>query len=229
MSEQIPREHRRGLDGGWGEERGDWIIAQVAAPCARGAEAIARLPGMHGPPLDALAPDAKTPHDDPHGERLVFVFQLRGHDWTLLESRAGCFDDEIAQKLSAKLAAKALMYAFESTGGVFGYTLYENGRTVEEYATGDTPAFDDSNRAENIADGWQLSDDNSVQLRSERRRGLDMNAEEITNLPGRIARELGLYIPCDVWQVDPKTGRIGLQEPWTRGDFADARIVSAEY
>ncbi len=56
-----------------------------------------------------------------------------------------------------------------------------------------------------------------------------MNSDEVTNLPERIARGLGLCIPCDVWQVEPKTGQIGLQEPWSRDDIAAAGIVFAEY
>ena len=52
MGQQIPLEHRRGLDAGWGEERGDWIVPSSSGPYTTAAGEERRYVAYLCPPAD---------------------------------------------------------------------------------------------------------------------------------------------------------------------------------
>ncbi|MBW3595974.1 MAG: hypothetical protein KY475_01715 [Planctomycetes bacterium] len=160
-------------------------------------------------------------------EQVIIVYQLRGHRWTLLDSPGNRILWDTAEKLSRKLSTQAVVHAYENTGGVYGYALWQKGRCVEEFSWGSTPAFDDSNREEHLAEGWSLSDDNYRQFRSKRLKDVDMNSDEALDLPNRTATDLDLYIPCDVWDVSEHG--VALSPPWSRDDIQEAKIVLSNW
>jgi len=226
MSGKKPLAKRRGMDARWWEERGHWSAAQVAASCEQVALAFSRTEGMHRRVYGAFDSDIAFGDEDAW-ERTIVVYQLRGHKWTLLESIGNRIVWDIAENLSKKLSTQALVHAFSDTAGVYGYELWENGRLLEEFSWGDTPEFCDANRDEKIAEGWILSDDNYRQFRSKRLQRVDMNAADALDLPDRTATDLGLYIPCDVWDVSDNG--VALSPPWSKQDIHDAKIVLSDW
>ncbi len=214
------------MDAKWWEERGHWKAAQVAAPFAAVAETLSRTRDMESEIYDAFDPSLVFPKN---WERVVLIFQLQDYDWTLLDSIGDRIDWDAAKILSEELATRALLYAFENTGGVGGYFLYENGNEIEQFTWGDTPEFEDSNREEKLSQGWQLSADNYRHLKSTRLTDIDMNADEIMDLPNRTAKDFGLYIPCDVWDIDATTGKFTLATPWTQSDLQGANLMLGRY
>jgi len=214
-----------GMDSGWWSERGHWSTAQVQAPCKQVAAAFARIEGVNPQLIDAFNPGKRLADVL---ERLVLVYQLRGYEWTLLDSPGNRIYLDTAEVLSKKLKTRAMLHAYENTGGVYFYQLYESGRVIEEFGLGPSPEFDESNRRDMIDAGWKLSDDNARQYRSKRSSEIDMNSDDVLNLPDRRVRELGVYVPCDVWvDVSPDTGQVVLSDSWRKNDFLEALFVVA--
>lgn len=222
MSQNEPIERRRGMDRDWWEERGHWTAVQVEADCDAVVDTFTARGSVQPQVYDAFDPSVTFGDQWP---QVIFIYQLRGHDWTLLDSIGGRLTWDLAEKFSKWLETRTLIHAYENTGGVYGYGLWEKGRVVEEFSWGDTPEFDDSNREERIAEGWQLSDDNHRQLRSERLQNVDMNAPETFEIPIQTAHHLGLYIPCDVWQVESDKGQVALSSAWSKQDIQNAKFV----
>jgi hypothetical protein len=226
MSELQPIESRRGLDPQFfGEEHGSWTAVQVLAPCEQVAAALAKTTGMKKLLGDAFDPAVRVPVKD--SWKAIFIYQLRGHPWTLIQSNANLVYFGEAEHLSKKLATKVMVYSFQDTVDVGGYFLYDQGRDFEYYSWGGTPSFEDSNRQENLAAGWMLSSDNLRHLRSERLRNVDLDSPGIDDLPNRTAIDFDLYVPYDPWEVDGE-GRIFLSPPWTPADFQRALVILAK-
>jgi hypothetical protein len=219
-------QRKPGMDERWFDERGDWGTAQIKAACDRVARAFSRTDGMTDRIYDAFDPELDLRNE---WEQAVFVYQLRGQEWTNLESIGNRIYWGVAEELSKKLRTYAMMYSYADTVGVLGYVLYKNGKSIEEFGVGVTPEFDDSNREERLASGWMLSDDNGRQLHSERLKNIDMNSREILDLPNQTAKDFNICIPCDVWEVHRETGKVILSKAWSKDDFEDAKVVVAAY
>lgn len=225
MSEAIPVQLRRGVDSQWWEERGSWTAVHVLAPCdvvaktLSGTRDVQRLVRSAFDPQLRIAPNEVA--------KVIVVYQLKGHKWTLIHAIGNMLYEDVGEVLSKKLDTAALVYGFQDTVDVAYFTLYDNGKERECYSSGSTVSFEDSNRAENIAAGWVSSDDNLRHFKSERRRGLDLNSPAAADLPNRTAIDFDLYAPADVWEVD-RSGRVRLAAPWVPQDIQEALVVLAK-
>jgi hypothetical protein len=68
-------------------------------------------------------------------EEGAFIFRLRGHVWTEVIAepwRAG-----LEQRLSSRLGTRVISYTVSDTTGAIGYSLYERGDLLEEFAATD--------------------------------------------------------------------------------------------
>jgi hypothetical protein len=219
---------RRGLDPKWRKVVMDYTIFAVHAPCAEVAPAYIKVAGdCDGTPVDCLRRQVRIIGDD--WQRAVFIYQLRTCDWTHVQSLGNRVGWSSGMELSRCLKAKVLAYCYGDTAGVFGHYLYDMGKCIEEFSTGRTPEFDDSNRAQRLAEGWQLSDDNGRQLRSSRLGSLDMNSPAVFTLSDQIARDFDLFVPCCPWTVNPKTELVQLEKPWSRETLASAAVVLSHW
>jgi hypothetical protein len=202
----------------------DFTILAIAAPCKQVARAYMRIGGdVDGAAVGCLKQKVRIVGED--WTKAIFVFQLRNSQWTHIQSPCGRVAWCSAEEMSRHLKAKLLAYCYSDTGGVFGYYLYDSGTCIEQFGWGDTPEFDNSNRAAKIAAGWQLSDNNLRHFRSQRLGEVDMNSREVMNLPHQVARDLGVYVPFVPFAVSPKSELVQLVRPWTHDDLEDARVL----
>jgi hypothetical protein len=70
------------------------------------------------------------------GEEGAFIFRLRGHVWT--EVVAEPWKAGLEQALSSRLATRVIGYTVSDTVGAIGYSLYERGEMLEEFAATDS-------------------------------------------------------------------------------------------
>lgn len=214
---------RRGLDPEWHETDADFTIFAVLASGEKVANAYRRLTDTEGPPVDCLEEKVKIVGED--WERAIFVYELKGSPWTHVQSpgnRVGWTDGE---ELSKTLRTKLIVYGYQGTVGGFGYELFANGRSVEQFFS--CPLMEE--RDQMIADGWQISKDSGLQLRSKRLGQVDMNVAEARELPDQIARDLDVYIPPCIWVVDPRTEMVKLVKPWSRDDVEAAQVLLSKW
>jgi hypothetical protein len=227
MTEETPVECRRGFDQRWWEQQLSWAVVQVHAGCADVVRELLALRDIEGMVGDALEANTRVPPDE--WSRTIFAYQLRGHDWTIIDSiHAGCLW-YIGQDLSRALSTDVVTYMYEDIGGAGGYLLHRKGCEFEHYGFGmhvyDNP--EDAKADYPPAKGWIHSDDNNLVFRSDRVSDVDLNAVDATLLPDRTARELGLYVPFGVWDVDSKTGEVKLQPAWSQQEFHQAMVLLA--
>lgn len=164
------------------------------------ADTLASISGMQRLVRDLFDPTISFRPDE--RQLAVFVYQLRGHAWTLIESHGHYVYHDTAGQLSKKLACRAMDLGFQDTIDAGGYSVFENGSLIEQYGFGFTPSFEDSNREENLAAGWAISDDNGRYLKSSRLANVDLNSPEAADLPSRTAVDFDLYVPYGVWRLD---------------------------
>ena len=69
-------------------------------------------------------------------EESAFIFRLRGHPWT--EVVAEPWKAGLEQGLASRLATRVISYTVSDTTGVVGYSLYERGELLEEFAATDS-------------------------------------------------------------------------------------------
>ena len=91
-------------------------------------------------------PRAELPECAP-GALRFFPFQYRGHDWTSVVHRYA-FQDDLAQRLSAALATRALWVGYEDVSGSIDYALYDSGAAKEVFHLGDPRSFRELSSAE---------------------------------------------------------------------------------
>jgi hypothetical protein len=68
-------------------------------------------------------------------EEGAFIFRLRAHVWT--EVVAEPWKAHLEQALSSRLATRVISYTVSDTVGAIGYSLYEKGELLEEFAATD--------------------------------------------------------------------------------------------
>jgi hypothetical protein len=67
------------------------------------------------------------------GKHSLFVFRLRGHNWTEVLANYMFVEHGLAQRLSEELKTQTISYSVSDTCGCIGYSLYESGKEIEEY------------------------------------------------------------------------------------------------
>ncbi len=121
-----------GRQRGLGCEDGNAEMLLVKAPVEAVAPVLAELRDLPSWSRDAwgleLQPGAET----------VAVFRLRGHSWTVVGSVQGArLAAADAGELSRRLAAESLYLAHSDTAGVVHYALFDHGRRVEAFYSGE--------------------------------------------------------------------------------------------
>lgn len=222
-SHQTPAARPPGLDPYWREVASfDFTIVSVLAPCDQVLEALpAATDNLEEPPRDCLREEITIAAEA--WDRAIFVYQLKGSPWTHVHPLRNRVGISTGLDLSKALNTKALIYAYQDTASGFLYTFAENGAEVEEFYLGDLM----EDVAKLNADGWQVH--GYVNLRTKRMDGCDVDSPEAKELPDTIAKDLGVYVPGEVWTVDPESGRVGLEQPWSKSDFADARLLLSSW
>jgi ankyrin repeat protein len=99
---------------------------------------------------------AKTVHENVYGRPITvarrgfLAFRLRGHDWTLIVTWADDLSRPStkhwlapgdAQAIAKRLATRAVFFAVSDTGGGFAYNLYEDGKLLQRFETGQDDAL----------------------------------------------------------------------------------------
>ena len=66
-----------------------------------------------------------------------YIFQFKGHTWTNIIARSSSWDidDPDTRLLSANLKTRAIHYMISKTACALGYTIYENGKVLEQLET----------------------------------------------------------------------------------------------
>lgn len=228
MTDETPVQRRRGFDQRWWEQQLSWAVVAVQARCADVVRGLLELTDIEGLVGDAL--EANTRVAPKAWSRAIFAYQLRGHDWTIIDSiHAGCLW-YIGSDVSGALSSDVVTYMYEDVGGAGGYILHRKGSEFENYSFG-MHVYDNSEDAKADyppAKGWIHGDDGNLVFRSDRVSNVDLNAGDAMDLPERTARELGLYVPWGVWDVDSKTGEVKRRPPWSPQDFHEAMVLLAK-
>jgi hypothetical protein len=114
----------------------EWSLFAVQAPIDRVAEAFARL--TRAQRWERQVAIEATRKFEPLA-RVAAVVKVKGNHWTIVfrslftvSSRELASVPEEARKLSKALDTKAITFACEATSGAMGYTLYAQGRVMEE-------------------------------------------------------------------------------------------------
>ncbi|MBX6316004.1 MAG: hypothetical protein IRY99_24290 [Isosphaeraceae bacterium] len=76
------------------------------------------------------------------------------------------------------------------------------------------------------AEGWLISHGHTHEFFSKRSTRLDIESpEECHALMERVVRELGMFVGCEPWTLDPRSGRVELWRGWKPEDFAAAKVL----
>jgi hypothetical protein len=206
-----------------------YINLLVHAPCEAVARALLQDPGMPKQVGDLLA--GTGPLTGIRAEP-VYVYQLRGHDWTQVESSGDIvLGSDLTRDLSRELSTLTFYQVWEDVACASVYEIFEGGELVESYSMlGDNPMYRPAEGQEELrrrlAEGWRISQDHTYEFFSRRGTRLDVESpEECHALMERVVRELRMFIACGPWTLNDKRGRVELWRGWEPGDFTAAMVL----
>jgi hypothetical protein len=220
----------RGIDPTWGECGGlSYTNFLVHGSCEAVVQALRNDREMPKQVGDLLANDEGLVgliREEP-----VYVYQLRGHDWTQVETWGVVLSGELARDLSRQLNTLAFIYHWEDIASALNYQLFENGDLVEEYSMlYDNPVYQgtqgESDLRQRLAEGWQISSDHTFEFFSRRGTKLDVeSSQECHALLGRVVEGLGMFIACLPFWFNPKLRQVAREPGWGRELFAAGKVL----
>lgn len=165
-----------------------------------------------------------------NGRDVIFVHQLRGHKWCQIHSWEVALTDS-AKYMSAALKTASLERVWEKIAGGMSYQLFDAGNLTEEYSfLHGNPMFDGvegaANRKRRLAEGWQISKDNSSMFFTRRGTRLDIESvRECHGLLDRVATELEMYLAFEPLVYNSETGQLEFVDEWRVNDFDCVKVL----
>jgi hypothetical protein len=224
-----PVETWRGIDPEWAECGGlSYTNLLVRAPC--------------GEVVQELLKDRQTPKQvadllegspaGPLRNKLAYVYQLRGHDWTQVEASGElALGPDTAQNLSLRLGTQAFIYDWEDVASALYYQIFEHGELVEAFSMFYNNPIYQGEEGENDlhqkrAEGWQISDDHTFEFFTRRGTTLDVESpKECHALLERVVASLGMFVASQPFWFNERLGRVECPQQWNSDVFAEAKVL----
>jgi hypothetical protein len=162
----------------------------------------------------------------------VYVFQLRGHDWTQVEASGDVvLTIEMAEGLSRRFDTQVFMHVWEDVASARAYWIYERGELIEAFSMlHDNPAYQGAEGEADLrrrqAEGWQICSDQTFEFYTKRGTALDLESQdECHSLLDRVTAGLGMFVAAQPFWYNPKFGRVEPMPRWSRESFAAAVVL----
>jgi hypothetical protein len=223
-----PVEELRGIDPHLFDERGTHATILVNAPCERIASALTRHPEMLPGIADALA--GPVPIEESDIEPTIFLYQLRGHDWTQINGRIG-YICQLSEHLSRELCVPAFRYMYDHITGVYGYAIFHNGELQEELSRNGAFIYEGESgqmyRQQSEQNGYRVNTAGDASFMTKRGTALDVESpDECGQQLEKAAKDLGLYVAADLLYV-AGSGLVECWLGWAMSDLQAAKVMRA--
>lgn len=163
---------------------------------------------------------------------LAYVYQLRGHDWTQVETSGDVAPTpEMAEGLSRRLGTQSFIYSWGDVASGLYYQLFDRGELVEAFSIfHDNPIYQgvqgEAVLCQKRAEGSQISDDHTFEFLTRRGTALDVESpEECEALLDRVVSGLGMFVASQPFLFNEKLGRVERPQDWDPEPFAEAKVL----